>query len=461
MGRSRNLREHGDQEADAPVVSSRGNNQVAATPDSRLPKPDSLSPTLPLAGLRVIDLGHYIADPYATRILGDYGAEVIKVETAARPDMTRRMPPYVGGVMDVNRAGWFLNANYNKLGLNLNLAHPAGRDVLLRLIAISDVVTENFSAGVLDRLGLGYEALRRVRPDIILLQMPGYGQSGPYRELRAVGPTISGLSGIDALTGWPDGPPLPTGRIPVPDYLNALGAAVALLAAIEHRARTGEGQRIELSQHENTTATQGAALLEGQLTGQNPSRRGNRDPVAAPHGVFRCRGEDAWCAIAIRTDSEWEALCRVIGRPELAGHPRYATLLERRAHQDELEEIVGAWAVTLSPDEVMQRLQAAGVPAGAVRNMRDLAGDPQLETREYFARFERPDLGAITVTASAARFSATPAAVHRPAPRIGENNEYLLGDLLGLTAGEIERLIADGAISRPGAPPRLSQEAVT
>ncbi|HEX2171440.1 MAG TPA: CoA transferase [Dehalococcoidia bacterium] len=406
-----------------------------------------MSAPLPLAGLRVLDLGHYVADPYATRILADYGAEVIKVETARRPDMTRKLPPYAGGVNDPNRGGWFMNANYNKLGLTLNLGHPGAGDLLLRLVGLSDVVSENFSAGVLERLGLGYETLRTVRPDIILIQMPGYGRTGPYSPLRAVGPTISAFAGIDATIGWPDGPPLPTGRVPVPDYLNALGGVIAVLAAVEHRARTGEGQHIELSQHENTVATQGPSILQVQLTGTWPERNGNRDPVAAPQGVFRCRGEDAWCAVSVQSDDEWQAFCRVADRPDLTADPRFATAAARRAHQDEAEAVVAAWTAGHSPDEAMGRLQAAGIPAGAVRNSRDLTADEQLASRGYFDRFERPDVGAVTVTASAARFSETPAAVHRPAPRLGQDNDYILRDLLGLTGPEVERLIDEAVIA--------------
>jgi benzylsuccinate CoA-transferase BbsF subunit len=394
-----------------------------------------------LDGIRVVDFGHVWAGPYATALLADLGAEVIKVESAIRLDVHRRQGPYAGGQAGVDRSAVWNAQNRGKLGCTLNLASPEGVALAKRLVTVSDVVVENFAPRVMARLGLDYPALRAVRLDIVMVSMPGFGSTGPDRDHVSYGQSLIAASGIAATTGYPGGPPMSLGES-YPDLAAACHAAFAVLAALHHRLETGEGQHIDLSQLESSICLLPEPLLDFAMTGVIRGRAGSRDDTMAPHGCFRCLGDDRWVAIAVGTDAEWEALRRAMGDPEWARAACFAEAPGRRQHQDELERRIEAWTRARSAEEVMTRLQAVGVPAGVSMTVADLLRDPHLAARGAFVEVDHPETGPQVVYAPVWKLSGTPATIRRPAPRLGEHNAYVFGQLLGLSADEIAGLVS-------------------
>jgi crotonobetainyl-CoA:carnitine CoA-transferase CaiB-like acyl-CoA transferase len=407
--------------------------------------------SLPLEGVRVLDLTMVWAGPYATRLLGDMGAEVIKVESPRFWDLLRALtflPPETE--QSWNKAAYFNHNNRDKLSLSLDLADARGRDVFLRLVAACDVVIENYRADVLDRLGLGYEALRAVKPDIILVSMPGHGKTGPERDYIAYGSNVEQLAGLVSLTGYEDGPPQKSG-ISYGDPIAGIAAAGAVALALLHRQRTGRGQEVELAQRETLTTLIGEAVVGYSMTGRLPARLGNRDPWYAPSGVYPCDplprsvegatgGGDSWIAIACTTDAEFAALCRVIGRPELAVDPRYRERAARHVNQGELDAPISAWTRTRDQYAAMEALQAAGVPAGAVLSVPQVFDDPHLRARGFWEQVAHPDAGIWDMDGVAWRLRDHPAHIRIPAPRFGEHTAYVLHNLLGLTDTQIAEL---------------------
>ncbi|HZQ35377.1 MAG TPA: CoA transferase, partial [Dehalococcoidia bacterium] len=313
---------------------------------------------LPLTRVRIADLTAVWAGPYATRLLADMGAEVIKVESASSPDLLRTLgllPP--GTPKSYNRAAYFNHNNRNKFGCAIDLATPQGRDLFLQLVAVSDVVIENFRADVLDKLGLGYEVLHGVRPDIILVSMPGHGKTGPEAGHIAYGTHVEQLAGLVSITGYEGEVPHKSG-ISYGDPVSGTAAAGAVMAALLYRRRTGRGQFVDLSQRESLTTLLGEYVVGYSMTSRVPGPQGNGHPAWAPHGVFRCDGQDQWVAIAVRNDAEFAALCRVIGREDLAADPRFADGLTRHRHRAELVEPNTAWTSSRSPFEAAAALQA-------------------------------------------------------------------------------------------------------
>src|SRR5438093_2880377 len=316
----------------------------------------------PLAGIRVADFTWVWAGPFCTLQLAHLGAEVIRVETATRPCVTRLLPPFAEFEPGPNRSGYFNQYNQGKKSITLDLKRPEALEVAKRLCAASDVVVENFAAGVMERMGLGWEVLRRLRADLIMIALSGYGATGPDSDKVSYGPAQVPLSGMSSVTGYRGFPPMHVG-ISYGDPTGGLYGAVAVLAALLHRARTGEGQYIDLSQWETSMAVLPEAIVAWTMNGVAPERDGNRDPIMAPHGVFRAAGEDRWVAIAVEDDAAWARLAAVLGRVELAADRRFATAPARKQHEDELEALVTAWTSTRSPEEVTATLQAAGVAA--------------------------------------------------------------------------------------------------
>ncbi|HXJ62119.1 MAG TPA: CoA transferase [Actinomycetota bacterium] len=403
-----------------------------------------------LAGLRVLDLTWVLAGPYATKILADHGADVIKVESRHRPDPTR----FSGsmhltsddGPPDPDRSGYFNNFNRNKRGIALNLRAPEGLGLLRRLVPHCDVIVENFSAGLLERWGLGFDELRALRPDVILVRMAGMGQTGPWRDRVTYADALAAASGITAETGSKGEDPVGV-AFGLGDMVAAVHAVAGTLAALEHRERTGEAREIDLSQLEAMASQTGTALLE--LAAGIPSlcTDGNRHPAMAPHGAFRCAGDDRWCAIAVATDDDWRSLCGAIGRPDLALEERFADLPARKASEDELDAIVGAWTASRSPNEVAELLQAAGVAGAPVEDGRDLVeGDDHLRARGFYVELEHPAAGPILHEGVAVRLASTPGGVFRPAPRLGEHTAEVLTELLGMSQPELDELVAAGVL---------------
>jgi benzylsuccinate CoA-transferase BbsF subunit len=369
------------------------------------------------------------------------GAEVIRIESMRRLCLLRNLPPWAEGQPGINRSGYFNQYNQGKKSITLDLSKPEGVQIAKRIVAISDVAVENFAAGVIDRLGLGYDELRKVKPDIIMISMSGYGRTGPEAGYVSYGPAQVPLSGLSSLTGYAGWPPMHVG-ISYGDPTAGLHAAFALLAALLYRERTGEGQYIDMSQWESTMVLIGEGIMDYTMNGTQPPRMGNRVPHMAPHGVFRCAGEDRWVSIACGSDEEFAALSRAMGRPELASDPRFRTLEQRKVHEDELETIVEAWTSALDPFEVTRLLQAAGVAAFPPLMNRELAEDPHLNQRGFFVHKEHPEVGVRQHVGIPWRMSETPCEVTRAAPVLGQDNDYVYGELLGLSSAEIGDLKA-------------------
>jgi len=403
---------------------------------------------LPLFNVRVLDLSKVWAGPYATRLLGDMGAEVIKIEAPGSWDLTRALsllPP--GTEHAYNKAGYFMEYNRNKLGCVLDLAKPKGRELALRLAEQSDVVVENYRADVMEGFGLGYDELRSVKRDIILVSMPSHGLWGPDAGRIGYGTHMEQLSGLVSLSGYADGMPQKSG-ISYGDPVAGMTAAAATIAALLHRRWTGQGQHVEVAQVETMLPFLGEIFLEYSMTGRAPPRRGNRHRSMAPHGVYRCAGSDSWVAITVENDAQFTALCDAIGRPELARDERYADVVSRYRNQDDLDPIISEWTKESLHRDAAEQLQAAGVPTEPVLTIPELVADPHLNERAFWEEVTNRESGTWTMEAPAWRFSRTPAHVRLPAPCFGEHNDYVFRDLLGLSDEEIAALEREGITSR-------------
>ncbi len=424
-------------------------------------------PTLPpLHGVRIVDLTMVWAGPYATRLLADAGADVIKVEGVTRPDSIRTSGAAALGNADraFDRVAYFNEYGRNKRGLALDLSRPEGREALLRLVRVSDALIENFRTGVLEGWGLGAKRLQAERPDLIVVSMPGFAIHGSERNLAGYGPTIEQLGGLIQLTGYADGGPQKSG-ISYGDPLAGTLAAGALIAALLRRQRTGRGAVVEVSQRDNMLGMIGEAVLDYSMNRRLQPRRGNRHRWLAPHGCYpslplppeqaRPLGRpglqtgaaaDRWVAIAVATDAQWRALCGVIGRPELAADGRYARALDRYERQDELDQIIAAWTCARGDDEAMFALQAAGVPAAAVRTPLALTRDPHLAARGFYREVEHPVAGRHRVAGPLWNVVAPRPEIERPAPTFGQHRFEVLGDLVGIDAVALAELERDGII---------------
>jgi benzylsuccinate CoA-transferase BbsF subunit len=405
----------------------------------------SASPAPALAGIRIADFSWVIAAPLATQYLSIHGADVIRIESSQRIDVLRTNQPMVNGAGSDNCA-YYANFNMGKRGVTLNLRHPEGVRLAKAIVATCDAAVENFTPGTMQRLGLGYESLRELRPDLIMLSMGLAGQTGPERSYKGFGTVIQGAAGITHFTGWPDRPPVGTG-VAYTDFFASPLAAAALLAALEQRRRTGCGMHIDLSQQEASLYALDAALLDQAVNGITQTRAGNRHPTAAPHGVYPCRGDDRWLAIAVFRDDQWNALVDVMGSPAWAHETRFSTLLGRKAWEDELDARIAQWTAEQDAQEVMLRLQAVGVPAGAVQDSADISRDPQLGFRGHFLTLQHPVMGEFAWDALPYRIDGALPLPSRPAPTLGQDNERVFEDLIGLPPEQYESLEREGVLS--------------
>jgi crotonobetainyl-CoA:carnitine CoA-transferase CaiB-like acyl-CoA transferase len=403
---------------------------------------------LPLDGVRVVDMTWVWAGPYLGSLLAMLGAEVIKVESRSRPDFFRRH--VVWPLADAepvelgpNECMMFNTVNLSKLSVALNLARPEGIDLIKRLVAVSDVVIENMRAGALKRMGLDYEALRAVNPRVILLSSSARGGAGPEAHYAGYASVHHAVGGGMCITGHPDGPPAhAVGDV---DLMNATASAFAVVAALYHREETGEGQFIDFSQCEGVTALIGEVLLDYQMTGRIPERKGNSDDFMAPHNLYPCWGVDRWLAIAVETDEEFAALARVMERPELAADPRFAAAAARKRNEAELDAIISEWTRPRDRDLMARQLGEAGVAAAPSRDAQDLFHDPHLRARGVFVELDHPETGPRDFVGLPWQMSDCEPVLKRP-PLLGEHNDYVFGGLLGLDEAEIARLKKSGII---------------
>lgn len=439
--------------------------KIAAKPDpANAGKPSKRGKPFALDGIRIVDFTWFLASAGGTRFLSSFGAESIKIEIKTHPD-TRlaAMAPIGGrearekataplkGVTDPDMGGQFNNKNPGKRGISLNVRHPKGLEIVKRLVAMSDIVAEGFSPGVLDNWGLGYKTLKEIKKDIIYVQQSGMGAQGTYGRFRTVGPIANAFAGLSEMSGLPE-PAMPAGwGYSYLDWMGAYSFALAMLSGLYHRERTGEGQWIDASQTEVGLFICGTAILDWSANGRVFQRYGNRSPykAAAPHGAYPCAGEDRWLAIACFTDAEWQALANVAGKPEWARDDKFATLAARLANQDALDTMVSAWTRSANARELMQLLQKAGVPAGVCQTTEERCDvDPQLRHLEWLTEVTGTKIGRWPVAEVPVKLSESPAyaggRIDRGAPNYGEDNEYVYGELLGMSTAEIRALAEDG-----------------
>lgn len=407
-----------------------------------------------LSHLRICDFTGQLAGAGATKYLAAMGAQVIRIEDPVRQgrwDILRGMPPYVDERRGVNLSGAFNNHNVEKLGVTINLRTEAGRDLVRRLIAISDVVAENFAAGVLARMGFPYEEMARIRPDVIYVSNSGFGATGPYRTFKTWGPIVQAVSGLTFSSGLAGRGPAGWGY----SYMDHHGGnvmAIAILAALLHRRRTGEGQWVDMSCTDAGAWLAGPVMLDYTVNGRPLRRDGMPDtnrsqsPPMAPHGIYPAHGDDRWVALACRDDADWAALAKVVDEP-WAVDARFATLGGRRAGEDDLDAALGAWTRRHDRDDVVARLRAAGVPSSIVATPEDrVEHDPGTSAWGLWPTVHHTEIGDVRVDGIPLHLSATDWRIERGAPCLGEHNDFVFGSVLGLSAGEITELREQGAI---------------
>lgn len=438
------LGEHNDEVfaelADAPAVAAARGSAVPTSDVGRLP----------FEGLKVLDFTWVGVGPTTIKYLADHGANVVRVESLTRPDVLRSAPPFKDAEPGVNRSQFPANFNTSKYGLGLNLSKPEAVELIRRIVADwePDIIAESFTPRVMAGWGLDYESIKEIKPDIIYFSTCQQGQTGPRARYRGFGQLAASLAGYYHITGWPDREPsAPYGAYS--DFINPPNALAALVGALEYRRRTGKGQHLDLAQYECALQYLGPELLDYRVNGRTVERRGNRDAEHAPHGVYRCADEvreitglgESWIAIAVSNDTEWQAMCSLIGGPEIAGDPRFETFDARCEHADDLDAIISEWTKDRTAHEAMKTLQEAGVPAGAVQSQADLWEDPQLKHRDFFQWLNHTECGPMPYDGLQFLLSKTPGRLRMPHALIGEHNEVVLKEFVGLSDDEIADLI--------------------
>ena len=356
----------------------------------------------------------------------------------------RSSAPYKDGIPGINRGGFFGSVNPNKYDIALNLNNPKGLEVAKRLVAWSDIVNESFMPSRMERWGLGYEDLKRIKPDIIMARSCIQGQTGPWAKRRGFGILATSQAGFDSLIGWPGGKPC-TSYMGYTDLITPRFSITALIAALAHRRRTGKGMCIDISQIEPAVHFLAPVVLDYIVNGREAKCEGNACSYAAPHGVYQCQGDDRWCAISVSSDEEWEAFCNVIGNPEWSKDSRFTTLLSRKDNEAELNHLVEQWTLDHTAEEVMRLMQEQGVPAGVVQNIKDLIEDPQLNSRNHLWWLDHPEMGSFPHIGSTIVLSKALAKPRMPAPCLGEHTEYVCREFLGMSDDEFVNLMAQGA----------------
>jgi len=428
---------------------------------------------LPLEGIRVVTVTVVWAGPFAASLLADWGAEVIRVESLHHFTILTRGAPMIRppkelvqlkkywvtaypdwdpGEKPWNRFPVFQAHGRNKLSCTMDLRKPKGLELFKRLVAKCDIVIENNPPETMEKLGITYNALKEVKPDLIMVSMPGYGCTGPYRNFRALGANLDEATGHTWLRHYRDMDPSSASLILFSDATAGAHAAFAVLAALRYRKRTGKGQFIDLAQAETLIPYLADPIMDYTMNHRVQNALGNRHPTMAPHGCYRCRGEDRWVAIAVNSQEEWQALCGIMEQPDLEKDERFADSSSRLRHQDALDKIIEEWTSQFDHTEVMHRLQAAGVAAGAVLDDRDAYNDPHLQAREFFQDLTHPDVGTHSYPGLMWKASKTPNRIRTPPVRLGEHNEYVYKEILGISDEEYEQLVQEKHIGTEPVP---------
>jgi benzylsuccinate CoA-transferase BbsF subunit len=396
-----------------------------------------------LKDLKVVAFEGYFAGPQITKTLAAYGATVVKVESKKRPDAQRTWGPFKDGVFHPEKNGDFAQYNTGKIDVTIDLTKPKGMEVIKKFIAWADVVVENFAGDSMSRIGLGYEVLKKTKPDIIMLGASMQGHSGPHAMARGLGFHLALLSGFYEITGWPDRVPVgPKG--PYPDFIASRLGLLSIMAALDYRRRTGKGQYIDISQYEGAVCFQAPLVLDYMANGRVAKAKGNYCNYAAPHNSYQCKGNDRWVAIGVFSDFEWDSFCKVIGNPTWTRDPKFATLLARKENEVEMDRLITEWTITKSAEEVMMLMQAARVRAGVAQTSEDILDhDPQIKAREIFREIEHPEIGKYRAARPAFVMSKAGVEVRR-APLLGEHTEYALKELLKMSDEEVVELVIEG-----------------
>lgn len=420
----------------------------------------------PFEGLRVADFAWVGVGPIVSKYLADHGAEVVRIESSTYPEALRRVGPFVDDQPGIDRSGYYANFNSSKLGATVNLKHPRGPELIKRFIATCDVVTESFTPGTMAKFGLDYESLRQLRPDLLMISMPLYGQTGPWASYMGYGHVLQAAAGYNHMTGWPDQPPIGTG-VAYTDFLVPHLAATALIAALDYRRRTGRGQYIDFGQMEAAIHGLGTAVLDWTANGHEQTRLGNHDLEAAPHNAYKCR-DGRWIGIACATEKHWEGLKAALGRPEWCDMDRMRRRWQRINELKEIDRHLGFWfedftrlerepalqteegvegppVRKFTTGEVVELMQSFGVPCGIVQSPEAMHADPQLAHRRHYWKLQHPVMGLRAYDGPAFRLSRTPTELRKAAPCLGEDNEYVFQEVVGLSEDEFIELLADGA----------------
>lgn len=397
-------------------------------------------------GVKVLEFTWAGVGPQIGRELAENGATVIRVESHTRPDLVRLASPFKNGIAGVDRSGFGTCFNTNKYGLSLDLKNPKGHEVATRLVMWADLIIESMIPGTVGRLGLDFERVKKYRPDIVYLSTSTHGQYGPYARQSGLGAQSAAMAGFYSITGWPD-------RLPsllyqaYTDYISPFYMVCAVIAALDRKRKTGKGMHLDQSQIEAGITFMGPTVLDYVVNGRISEQAGNHDPYMVPHGAYRCKGSDRWCVITVRNDEEWRALGKIMGEPEWAQAPRFNTFLGRKANENELDHLLEEWTEKYTAEEVMYKLQGAGIPAGVVQNCQNLFEDPQLKYRHHFQLLEHKVIGPMCYNSPAYRLSKTPSELVKAGPCLGEDNEYVYKEILGYSDDEISDLMAEGVIT--------------
>ncbi|MFC1978252.1 CaiB/BaiF CoA transferase family protein [Chloroflexota bacterium] len=396
-----------------------------------------------LEGLNVLDFSWVVTGPLLTRHLADYGATVVKVESSKHPDTLRTSPPFKDNQPGIEGSGYLANYAAGKYSITLDLSHPKSVEIAKRLVTWADIVVESFTPGVIERLGLGYDELQRIKPDIIMVSTAQLEHSGPYPPFRGYGMHGAALAGFYSITGWPGREP----SGPYGAYTDGIAfetLLVAVLAALNYRQRTGKGQRIDQAQVESGVHVLAPAILDYRVNGRMAGPIGNSHPYAAPHNAYRCHGEDRWCVITVFTDAEWRSFCDVAGNPPWTKDPRFSSQMQRKKNESELDRLIEEWTISRLAEDVMLLLQAKGVPAGVVQRGEDLHNDAQLSFRGHYQILNHKVIGLHSYDTSSFALSKTPGKPEWAAPLMGDHNEYVCQNILGMSDEEIAELVIEG-----------------